>query len=56
MIINLEILEASYIYDKEEVLNLNTKILVPKMIQRRRLTRASKLIIELISKINFNNE
>ncbi|MCJ8328162.1 MAG: beta-ketoacyl synthase chain length factor [Campylobacterales bacterium] len=56
MIINLEILEASYIYDKEEVLNLNTKILVPKMIERRRLTRASKLIIELISKINFNNE
>lgn len=55
MKINLEILEASYLFDEKEVTNLNTKELVPNMMIRRRLTRASKLVIELISKINYTN-
>lgn len=55
MTINLEILEASFIYDKEEVQDLKTKELVPKMMLRRRLTRASKLLIELVNKVNFKN-
>ncbi|WP_428026901.1 beta-ketoacyl synthase chain length factor [Arcobacter sp.] len=55
MKINLEILEASYLFDEKEIQNLNTKKLVPNMMVRRRLTRASKLAIELISKINYQN-
>uniref|UniRef100_UPI004048112E beta-ketoacyl synthase chain length factor n=1 Tax=Aliarcobacter sp. TaxID=2321116 RepID=UPI004048112E len=53
MKINLEILDASYLFGKKEVENLNTKELVPAMILRRRLTTASKLVIELMSKVNF---
>lgn len=53
MKINLEILSASYLFGEKEVENLNTKELVPAMILRRRLTRASKLIIELMSNVGF---
>lgn len=53
MKINLEILSASYLFGEKEVANLNTKELVPAMILRRRLTRASKLIIELMSNVDF---
>jgi len=55
MKINLEILEASYLFGEKEVENLNTKELVPTMVLRRRLTRAAKLIIELMSKVNFKD-
>lgn len=55
MKINLEILESSYLFDDKEIENLNTKELVPTMVLRRRLTRASKLVIELINNVNFNN-
>lgn len=40
---------------KKKVENLNTKELVPTMILRRRLTNASKLVIELMSKIDFRD-
>ena len=53
MKINLEILSASYLFGEKEIENLNTKELVPAMILRRRLTRASKLIIELMSNVDF---
>ena len=55
MKINLEVLEASYIYDKEVIKDLNTKELVPKMVTRRRLTKAAKIVIYLASKIDLNN-
>lgn len=55
MKINLEILEASYLFDEKEINNLKTKELVPNMMIRRRLTRASKLVIELMAKINYEN-
>lgn len=55
MKINLEILNASYLFGENEVENLNIKELVPAMILRRRLTRASKLVIELISKVDFKD-
>jgi len=54
--INLEILEASYIYDKEQIKELNTKELVPKMVTRRRLTRSAKIAIYLASKINASTQ
>lgn len=53
MKINLEILSASYLFGEKEVEDLNTKELVPAMILRRRLTRASKLIIELMANVDF---
>jgi len=55
MKINLEIIDAAFLADEEQVNNLNTKELVPKMVLRRRLTRASKLVIELISKVGFES-
>ena len=54
MKINLEITDASIIYDEKKIEDLNTKELVPKMVLRRRLTRASKLVIELMSRVEFN--
>ena len=54
MKINLEITDASIIYDEKKIKDLNTKELVPKMVLRRRLTRASKLVIELMSRVEFN--
>lgn len=56
MKINLEIIDSSYLFDEKQIGDLNTKELVPKMVFRRRLTRASKLIIELLNKIDFKNE
>lgn len=55
MKINLEILDASFLLGEKKVENLNTKELVPAMILRRRLTNASKLVIELMSKVNFRD-
>lgn len=55
MKINLEILDAFYLYCKDEVEELSTKELVPQMVFRRRLTRSSKLVIEALSKIGSKN-
>lgn len=55
MKINLEIIKSAYLIGKNEVDNLNTKELVPKMVFRRRLTRASKLVIELMNKVEFDS-
>jgi len=53
MSIYLEILESTYVYAKQEIVELNTKELVPKMITRRRLTRAAKIAIFLADKVHF---
>ncbi|MEA1914310.1 MAG: beta-ketoacyl synthase chain length factor [Campylobacterota bacterium] len=55
MNINLEILSSAYIYDEKQIENLHTKELVPKMITRRRLTRASKIVIDLAHGVEFND-
>jgi hypothetical protein len=55
MKINLEILESAYVYAPREIEDLNTKELVPKMITRRRLTRAAKIVIYLADKVSFVN-
>ncbi|WP_309498420.1 beta-ketoacyl synthase chain length factor [Sulfurovum sp.] len=55
MRINLEILESAYVYAPKEIEELNTKELVPKMLTRRRLTRAAKLAIYLANKVSFLN-
>lgn len=56
MKINLEILNASFLSTKKEIEDLNTKKLVSTMILRRRLTRASKLVIELMSKVDIDKQ
>ncbi len=53
MKINLEIIKSSFLIGEKSVEALNTKVLVPKMVFRRRLTRASKLAIELIHSVEF---
>jgi len=53
MKINLEILNTACIYDKNEIKELEMKQLVPKMVTRRRLTRASKIAIYLAHKVDF---
>lgn len=55
MIINLEILDYVYLFAEKEIKELNTKEYVPNMMLRRRLTRASKLAIELMNKINYKS-
>ena len=55
MEINLEILDATYIFNENEVKDLKTKELVPQMVFRRRLTKASKLVIEALHKIDAKN-
>jgi len=55
MKINLEILDSSYIYDQVQIQDLNTKELVPKMVTRRRLTRAAKIALYLASEVNFED-
>ncbi len=55
MKINLEILESSYIYATDEIDDLHTKELVPKMLLRRRLTRAAKIVIYLADKVSFED-
>ena len=55
MTINLEILSQAYLLGEKQVENLRTKELVPKMMIRRRLTRAAKLIIELHDMVDFKN-
>lgn len=55
MTINLEILDSTYIYAPKEIEELNTKDLVPKMMVRRRLTRAAKIAIYLADKVSFTN-
>jgi hypothetical protein len=53
MKINLEIVESAFIFAPEEIADLNTKALVPKMLFRRRLTRAAKIAIYLADRVNF---
>lgn len=55
MTINLEILDSAYIYAPREIEELNTKELVPKMMARRRLTRAAKIAIYLADRVSFTN-
>jgi len=53
MKINLEILNSAYIYAPNKIEELKTKELVPKMVTRRRLTRASKIAIFLSNEVSF---
>ena len=53
MKINLEILDCAYIRAPKEIEELETKRLVPKMVTRRRLTRAAKIAVYLADKVNF---
>ena len=55
MKINLEIIKSAYVYAPHEIEELNTKELVPKMIIRRRLTRAAKIAVYLADKVSFVN-
>jgi hypothetical protein len=51
--IRLEVIESAYVYAPKEIEILNIKELVPKMMTRRRLTRAAKIAIYLSNEIAF---
>jgi hypothetical protein len=53
MKVQLEVLDSALIYDAETIEQLQTKELVPKMMMRRRLTRAAKIFIYLSDACNF---
>lgn len=53
MKIKLEILDHAFVYAPQEIADLNTKTLVPKMLFRRRLTRAAKIAIYLADQVSF---
>jgi len=56
MKINLEILDAAFVMDHKEIKELKTKELVPKMVTRRRLTRAAKIAIYLANEVHYSDE
>ena len=51
--IRLEIIQSAYTFGQKEIEELHTKILVPKMMTRRRLTRAAKIAIYLSNEVSF---
>jgi len=51
--IRLEIIESAYAYAPKEIEIVNIKELVPKMMTRRRLTRAAKISIYLANEVSF---
>ena len=53
MKINLEILDSAFISAEREIEELQTKRLVPKMVTRRRLTRAAKIVVYLADQVDF---
>ena len=53
MKINLEILDSAYLLGEKSIEGLRTKELVPKMVLRRRLTKAAKIVVELCDKVGF---
>lgn len=55
MKINLQIVSSAYLLGEKSIETLRTKELVPKMIIRRRLTRAAKLLVQLQDLVAFKN-
>lgn len=55
MKINIEIIKKAIIHDSMKIENLNEKELVKKMMIRRRLTRSSKIFINLANACDFKN-
>ena len=51
--IRLKIIQSAYALGAKEIEGLNTKTLVPKMMTRRRLTRAAKIAIYLSNEVSF---
>jgi len=51
--IRLEIIQSAYAFGQKEIEELHTKTLVPKMMTRRRLTRAAKIAIYLSNEVSF---
>ena len=53
MKINLEIINRAYLLAQDTVETPNLKTIVPNMLMRRRLTKAAKIMMELIVQVNF---
>lgn len=55
MKINIEIVKKAIVSNPKKIENLNEKILVPNMMLRRRLSRSSKILINLADSCEFKN-
>ena len=53
MKVNLEILSSAFMLSEKNMETPNIKELVPQMIVRRRLTKAAKIAIELLSRVKY---
>lgn len=53
MKVNLEIINRAYLLAQESIETPHLKTIVPNMLMRRRLTKAAKIIMELIEKVGF---
>ncbi len=56
MKINLEILKSAYLFDETSIDTTQIKDLVPNMMMRRRLTKASKITLKLLSSLDDYTE
>jgi len=55
MKLHLDVLASAFVYAHEEIGELRTKELVPKMLLRRRLTRAAKIVVYLADQVGFSS-
>jgi hypothetical protein len=55
LIIKLKIISSALVYAENQIEDLNEKTLVPNPLQRRRLTRSSKILLCLADKTGFEN-
>lgn len=56
MKVNLEILSSAYLLGEKSIDSLRIKELVPQMMVRRRLTKASKIAVELLAMVEHFEE
>lgn len=56
MKINLEVISYDFFINEDSTSTLNTKALVKNMGIRRKMTRSSKLVVELLHNIQYNDQ
>lgn len=55
MSINVKVMATAKVFDARKIADLDEKRLVPKMMLRRRLTRAGKIVVYLSDRCGFEN-
>lgn len=55
MSVNVKVVATAKVFDEKKIADLDEKRLVPKMMLRRRLTRAGKIVVYLSDRCGFEN-